>query len=378
MAASTSSLAMMVSATLDTRFMASIEASPSTPKTSSQMIFQDSSSKDDEMKGTKRKISLSKCGVCGVEEAKYNCPACLKRSCSLPCVKKHKEKSRCSGVRNKTAFLKVSHMDEMALLSDYRFLEDTGRIAGCAQRDNLISIPYKTNQAKKLTVKARMMNITLKTLPSTFTRRKENSTIFRYGEKVFMWHLKILFPQSGTEFSQRRVCDGLTLEEILTAYIHPTDSDPVIRQKLKRYVLNPTEEVNVFMKAEGSKANSVRYHKLDLRKSLRDNLINKTLIEYPILHVVLRDHWKDFPLEGSVEPASAGNNCETKSISVGQASEDLPLRSPSLHCPQIERENIFNAIPSSIHEPQPPLEKKAKRELGELQLEEGEIPDGED
>ncbi|XP_077464162.1 box C/D snoRNA protein 1 [Stigmatopora argus] len=374
MVTSTISLAMMFSASLDTRHMSSSEASPSVPKISSQMIFQDSTSKDDEMKGTKRKISLSKCGVCGFEEAKYNCPACLKHSCSLLCVKKHKEKSRCSGVRNKTAFLKVSHFDEIALLSDYRFLEDTGRIAGCAQRDNLARVPHKTIQAKKLIVKARMMNIKLKTLPSTFTRRKENSTIFKYGEKVFMWHLKILFPQSGTEFSQKRVCDGLTLEEILKAYIHPTDSDPVVRQKLKRYVLTPTEEVNVFMKAEGRKANSVRYHKLDLRKSLRDNLTNKTLIEYPILHVVLRDHWKDFPLEESVEPASAGNNCGTKSISVGQASEDLPLWSPSSHCPQIKRENIFNATPSSI----PPLEKKAKRELGELQLEEGEILDSED
>ncbi|TKS74238.1 Collagen alpha-1(XXIV) chain [Collichthys lucidus] len=35
----------------------------------------------------------------------------------LLCVKKHKEDSGCSGIRNKTAFLTLSHFDEMALLS---------------------------------------------------------------------------------------------------------------------------------------------------------------------------------------------------------------------------------------------------------------------
>lgn len=41
-----------------------------------------------------------------------------------------------------------------------------------------------------------------------------------------------------------------------------------------------------------------RYHELDVHKSLRDNLSYKTLIEYPVLHVVLRNHWKEYPLKG--------------------------------------------------------------------------------
>lgn len=41
-----------------------------------------------------------------------------------------------------------------------------------------------------------------------------------------------------------------------------------------------------------------RYHEMDVQKTLRDNLSCKTLIEYPVLHVVLRDHWKEYPLKG--------------------------------------------------------------------------------
>lgn len=85
-------------------------------------------------------------------------------------MKKHKEDSSCSGIRNKTAFVALSHFDEMALLSgerllvtigldafesaalissfvpDYRFLEDTGRFADGATRDGLVRTPRTTSK----------------------------------------------------------------------------------------------------------------------------------------------------------------------------------------------------------------------------------------
>ncbi|XP_069009205.1 box C/D snoRNA protein 1 [Embiotoca jacksoni] len=339
----------------------------------------DSSGPEEEQRGTKRKISLSCCGVCGSEEAKYRCPACLTRSCSLLCVKKHKEDSECSGVRNKTAFVTLSHFDEMALLSDYRFLEDTGRFADSATRDSLIRTPRTTLKAKRLAVNARKMNITLRFLPITFTKSQENSTIFLKIEKQFLWHLKLTFPQSGSEFSQRRVHDTRTLEQILTAYIHPTESDPVTRQKLKMYVQAPFEHVKVFMKSEGRKANSVRYQELDIQKSLRDNLSYKTLIEYPVLHVVLRDHWKEYPLKGPAEPASTRTGFATKDDGLDQKKEVVTQVSP----PPRESctpggTNIWMRTRETIPETEPRQEKKAKRGAVEEEPEEGEIMDSND
>ncbi|CAG11562.1 unnamed protein product [Tetraodon nigroviridis] len=49
-----------------------------------------------------------------------------------------------------------------------------------------------------------------------------------------------------------------------------------------------------------SSVNPKKYHELDVQKTLKDNLSYKTLIEYPVLHVVLKDHWKEYPLKGSV------------------------------------------------------------------------------
>ncbi|XP_042340168.1 box C/D snoRNA protein 1 [Plectropomus leopardus] len=329
----------------------------------------ENSGTEEEQKGTKRKISLSNCGVCGSEEAKYRCPGCLSHSCSLPCVKKHKEDSGCSGVRNKTAFVTLSHFDEMALLSDYRLLEDTGRFADGASRDSLIRSPRSTLKAKRLAASARKMNITLRFLPITFSKSRENSTVYFTKEKLFMWHLKLIFPQRSTEFSQKRVPDKQTLEQILTSYIHPTESDPVTRQKLKMYVHTPFDHVKVFMKAEGRKANSVRYHELDICKTLRDNLSFKTLIEYPVLHVVLRDHWKEYPLKGPAQPASACNNFATKKEEVNQVS-------PSLQGACTPRgTNIWTGTPETSPETELPQVKRARREAGEEEVEEGEIID---
>ncbi|XP_062280407.1 box C/D snoRNA protein 1 isoform X1 [Scomber scombrus] len=346
--------------------------SPTTGVMSNAESQEDNSCQEEESRAKKRKISLANCSVCGSEEAKYRCPACLTHSCSLLCVKKHKGDSGCSGVRNKTAFVTLSLFDEMTLLNDYRFLEDTGRFADGANRDNLIRTPRSTLKTKKLASNARKMNITLRFLPITFTKSKENSTFFFTKEKLFMWHLKLIFPQSNTEFSQRRVPDGKTLEQILTPYIHPTESDPVARQKLKMYVHASFDHVKVFMKAEGRKANSVRYHNLDIQKSLRDNLSYKTLIEYPVLHVVLKDYWKDYPLKGPAEPASA---CK----SFARQSEGMDLTQVSPSGSRIPGgTDIWTGTSETSPETKPPQEKKAKKEAGKEELEEGELTDSSD
>ncbi|XP_054458823.1 box C/D snoRNA protein 1 [Anoplopoma fimbria] len=334
---------------------------------------------EEELKGTRRKISLLNCGVCGSEEAKYTCPACVAHTCSALCVKKHKDDTGCSGVRNKTAFVTLSDFDEMTLLNDYRLLEDTGRFAGGATRDKLIRTPRSTLKTKKLAANARKINITLRFLPITFTKSKENSTVFFTKEKLFLWHLKLIFPQSSTEFSQRRVSEMQTLEQILTPYIHPTESDPVTCQKLKMYVRTPFDHVKVFMKAEGRKANSVRYHELDIHKTLRDNLSYKTLIEYPVLHVVLRDHWKEFPLKGPAEPASACRSFALKKEGMDQQKEGVIQVSPSLRGARNPGgTNIWAGTSKTSPETEGPQVKRAKREEVKGDLEEGEITESSD
>ncbi|XP_030063647.1 box C/D snoRNA protein 1 [Microcaecilia unicolor] len=241
----------------------------------------------------KRKMSLHSCETCGSEEARYRCPRCMKYSCSLPCVKKHKAAIQCSGVRDKAAFVSLSKFDEMTLLSDYRFLEDVARTYDCAARDVLLHKPTSYKFLGFMKNRARKCKIDLKILPVGFKKRRENSTFFCQKQKRFCWHLKLIFPQSHAEYMAKRVPDDRTLHEILKKYISLKESDPVIRQRLKAYILSQSG-VSVFMKAESEKHSSARWYELDSEKSLFENLKNKTIVEYPTLHVVLKDFRNDF------------------------------------------------------------------------------------
>ncbi|XP_049735627.1 box C/D snoRNA protein 1 isoform X2 [Elephas maximus indicus] len=206
----------------------------------------------------KRKLAMSRCETCGTEEAKYRCPRCMRYSCSLPCVKKHKAELTCNGVRDKTAFVSIQQFTEMNLLSDYRFLEDVARTADYISRDTFLKRPIGNKHMYYLKNRARKQGIYLKLLPNGFTKRRENSTFFDKRNQQFCWHVKLLFPQSQAVYVEKRVPDNKTINEILKTYIDPEKSDPVIRQRLKAYIRSQTA-VQILMKVECVQQNLVSF-----------------------------------------------------------------------------------------------------------------------
>ncbi|KAK7132878.1 hypothetical protein R3I93_019201 [Phoxinus phoxinus] len=257
-------------------------------------VMDNNSEAEDDRRGVKRKIALSSCDVCETEEAKYRCPSCKKHTCSLACVKQHKMESGCCGVRDKTTFVPLAEFNEINLLNDYRFLEDTARLSQQSNRDAvLLGSRRHPKEGMWMIRRARAAKVTLKFLPKMFSKHRENRTVFRRVEGRFHWHLKIHFPQSNAVYSERFPDDKL-LDQILNEYIHPSESDPVKRQKLKLYVHSPHEDITVFLKAEQTQHNSLRYIELDLKKSLQENLMHKTIVEYPEVFVVLKRHSQEF------------------------------------------------------------------------------------
>ncbi|XP_066857337.1 box C/D snoRNA protein 1 [Anser cygnoides] len=269
-----------------------------------------------------RKMSLQRCETCSEEEAKYRCPRCMKYSCSLSCVKKHKLALSCNGVRDKTSFISVNEFTDLNLLSDYRFLEDVGRTADAAARDLSVHRPTTNKFINYLRNRARRHNINLKTLPIGFTKRKENSTIFNKKEQKFYWHLKLVFPHCHAEYTLKRVPEDKTLTDILKPYIDPVESDPVVCQRLKIYTMSPQSDVQILMKIENRKQNSVRYNELDASRSLLENLKNKVIIEYPTLFVVLKKLKNDMVVLGQDASESAeDSDSESSSLSSEEEGE---------------------------------------------------------
>lgn len=70
---------------------------------------------------------LGLCEVCGCHNAKYTCPKCEVKTCSLKCNKIHKLEIECDGQRDRTKFIPLKKFTNMDLSSDYRLLEEITR-----------------------------------------------------------------------------------------------------------------------------------------------------------------------------------------------------------------------------------------------------------
>jgi hypothetical protein len=62
-----------------------------------------------------QKVKL--CQICQLKDWIYTCPRCLCHTCSLPCVKKHKQEASCSGERDKTAYVPLQKYTESHMMS---------------------------------------------------------------------------------------------------------------------------------------------------------------------------------------------------------------------------------------------------------------------
>jgi hypothetical protein len=74
------------------------------------------------------------CQECRSRVFRYQCPRCSFRSCSLPCCRAHKKRTQCNGQRNRTEFKRLAHMTDERLVSDYHFLEDVLRTMDTGKR----------------------------------------------------------------------------------------------------------------------------------------------------------------------------------------------------------------------------------------------------
>ena len=78
-------------------------------------------------------VKDTSCVVCS-EPAKYTCPGCFRRSCSLQCVKDHKLKFSCSGERNMGEVIPLKDFSSTTLSRDLHFIEDCHRVVQNCQK----------------------------------------------------------------------------------------------------------------------------------------------------------------------------------------------------------------------------------------------------
>ncbi|KAI1820919.1 hypothetical protein F4861DRAFT_31694 [Xylaria intraflava] len=174
-------------------------------------------------------LLTSLCTICHIQPPRYKCPRCSARTCSLPCVKKHKVWSSCNGERDATAYIPLDKLKTDAGIDhDYNFLTKIERSIERAERvlrEDRDVLPLETSapphkktrlnkgQSRgKTTVdnglrkwdrnaihRLRELEIHVSSVPYGMARAKENKTSWNRRTRTINWQVEwVLF---GTESS---------------------------------------------------------------------------------------------------------------------------------------------------------------------------------
>ncbi|EUB60282.1 Putative box C/D snoRNA protein [Echinococcus granulosus] len=156
------------------------------------------------------------CSICATNEAKYTCPRCTVRTCSLRCCQDHKKFTRCSGKRNVAEFVARRDYNYFAFLSDYRFLESLDR--DNESREKRIREFYdiakkrRRTQSKVLSA-ARSLKIDYRLSSSLLTRARLNQThVICDKPPAVLWTLELclLDPSAGaSQGDGKQLCDSV-------------------------------------------------------------------------------------------------------------------------------------------------------------------------
>lgn len=145
----------------------------------------------------------------------------------------------------------------------------------------------------KLRKEALKRNIKLYFLNNGLSKRKRNQSTFKGQEQTIFWYVELVFPNAGNITMSRKFNENIRVQEIIQTMLDFETNEQRSKQ-LDFYKSEGVHKLRVLLKAEGLKNSSNRYYEMNLKKSLKANLVGKVIIEFPTLHVVMNHSADDF------------------------------------------------------------------------------------
>ncbi|KAK1576583.1 hypothetical protein Q3G72_015096 [Acer saccharum] len=259
---------------------------------------------EDQNSSTKNEEAIL-CEECKEKALKYKCPGCSIQTCSLPCVKSHKQRTACSGKRSLTHFVPLSLFDENILLSDYNLLEETKRVAESAERLRgklcgaasgfpSFKLPYNLRNLKKAAWSRRTKVLFL---PTGMTRREKNQTQYNRRKKLILWTIEWRFHSTDVVLVDHGVHEDTTLYSVIEKHL----KHGACNHQLRQFCEEQLDCLKFFIR-KYPKGPKSPFRELDIKALIRQQLSNVVLLEYPIIYVFLPAHSFDFEVVKDSQP----------------------------------------------------------------------------
>ncbi|XP_019533845.3 box C/D snoRNA protein 1 [Aedes albopictus] len=269
------------------------------------------SESEDNMEMLQSPPRLGLCEVCNAIQAKYTCPKCEVKSCCLKCVNIHKKELGCDGIRDRTKYIPMKKMTQMDMMSDYAFLEECSRFVDDRKRDKIKRFTRYNKSLPpslfRLRCAARERGTTLKFLLQNFTKHQRNNSQLNFKTLVIYWRVEWCFPNAeGMLFVDERCDENASLMDLLGKYLEVGNGEDFTgKNKLEFYQSRGMSRLRVLLKAEGVKRSKNRFFELKPKKSLKENLKGKTIVEYPVIYVIFKEASDGFDVIESDEDVEA-------------------------------------------------------------------------
>ncbi|RWR97156.1 zinc finger protein [Cinnamomum micranthum f. kanehirae] len=256
------------------------------------------------------------CEECGQNPSKYKCPGCSLRTCSLPCVKSHKQRTSCTGKRP-TTFVPLSQFNDNLLISDYNFLEEAKRTAESAKRMRYGLSGYygfKLPPSLKLlrSVAAHKRKTRVLFLPSGMSKREKNQSRYDQKAKSIFWTIEWHFHSTDVILMDNGVDENKSLNSVVEEHLKPGPWN----HKLKPFCNEQMDSLKFFIQKFPKDPKSP-FSELNIEASLRGQLSGIVIVEYPVIHVFLPSQSCDFEIERSA-------NSFSKEIESAKSLSDFP------------------------------------------------------
>ncbi|EKX34743.1 hypothetical protein GUITHDRAFT_119053 [Guillardia theta CCMP2712] len=237
----------------------------------------DQSSEEETLEGHKTAIS---CEMCCKAEAKYTCPG---------------------GRRDVAEYKNLTEFTDSDMRNDFQFLMDAERIADNAHREGYKEKLYVKSKVpqhlQQISRYARWRGVNMIVMPSSFKRRKDNTSSYCHQRKLMLWKLELVFDlDEPLTITEDRVPDSTSLRDILSKYFDVSCThEASVRCKLQAFQSMDLDNLSLFIKVEPSKANDVKYYELSIDSTIAEALKHKIVIEHPTILVMLKSKAADMP-----------------------------------------------------------------------------------
>lgn len=224
-----------------------------------------------------------KCSICYKNPIKYTCPRCSTRTCSLSCCLQHKKTLNCNGQRDKTSYKSLNTMNDLDLLSDYRFLEEVDRKVETSKRDEFSNKMKSFNESTRF---QKLIQNKLKTLgsiqilylPRFATRHKQNQMWFDKKSNDIFWHIECRFFTTTTNSFNIWIVTRLPTQET-------TLSNLLLKFNEKTF--SNEQEICVYIENFGQKRKQFGQYEKRSFNTMIDLFHQRIFIEYPVLFISL-------------------------------------------------------------------------------------------